>query len=1031
MTLPELSIKRHVLSFMLSGVLVLFGLISYLRLGIDRFPSIEFPVISITTIQPGANPEIIDSSITNVIESKVNSTPGIDHIQSTSSPGVSVVAITFNLEKNVDAAFNEVQSKVNQILRLLPRDAEQPIVAKVETNAQPIMWLALQGDRTQQQLNQYATNVLKKRLETINGVGEVRLGGRRDRTIRINLLPQNMAAFNLAPSDIVQAFRREHVQLPGGFLVGGKTEQLLKLDLEFHSVDDMKEMVVAYRDGTSLRLKDVAVVEDDLSDYRSLARFNGKPSVGLGIVKVANTNTVAIIDEVKRRLDEEILPFLPPGMTIKIASNDALFIQQMVRALQEHLLSGTLLAALVVLFFLRNIRSTLIIAAAIPVSLLGAIAVMYFGGFTFNALTLLALLLLIGVVVDDSIVVLENIYRHRELIDPDPVSSAINGSREVFFAVLAATLALIAIFAPVIFLGGLIGKFFKSFAVVVTFGVLISFFVSLTLTPMLCSRYLRVEKQHGRLYQGLERFFSGLDRRYRSLLSFSLLHRWGVVFVTILVVLSSYFFITNLGKTFAPEEDEGRFLVFIKTPLGSSIEYSNERLREVEAVLAKHKAIATYFTAIGLGQAGQVNQGIAFVRMVPPDERSIKQSELLAILRKELSQLPGVRAFAAPVPIVAGLRGEPLQFAVRGPNLTEVAKYSAEIQKRLTGDPAIGRVDLDLQLEAPQLEMRVDRARAASLGLNSAELAESLNIMTGGINVGKFNDKAGDSERYDVRIKAVSGSFNQAADLSKIYLRNQSGTLIRLDAVASFKESLGAAVISRQDLQYAGNFFGTPTIPLGEAADKIKALAAEILPSGYTLQFTGEAEELAKTTKNIVFAFTLALILLYMVLASQFNSFLQPLIVMIAQPLAIIGGVFALWLFGKVFQIQSMTLNVYSMIGLVLLIGLVAKNSILLVDLTNQRRSEGLSVDEALKDACPIRMRPVLMTSLTIILALLPAAIGLSAGAETNGPLAVAVIGGMISSTLLTLVVVPAVYSLVENKRGGRHAKKLDGVRHA
>ena len=1015
MTLPELSIKRHVLAFMLSAVLVLFGIISYQRLGVDRFPLIEFPVISITTTQLGANPEIIDASITNVIETKVNSVPGIEHIQSSSSPGVSVVAMTFNLDKNIDVAFNEVQAKVNQVLRLLPKDADAPVVAKVETNAQPVMWLALQGDRTQQQLTQYAQNVIKKRLETIDGVGEVRLGGKRDRTIRVIVDPARMASFGITTKELSDAFRNEHLQLPGGFLVSEKTEYLLKLDLEFHNLAELRNLIVVHRDGAPVRIKDIARVEDDLADYRQLARFNGAPSIGLGIVKIANTNTVAIIDTVKKRLETEIIPQLPPGMTIKVASNDALFIQQMVDALKEHLLSGTLLASLVVLVFLRSLRSTLIIAVAIPVSLLGAIAVMYFAGFTFNVLTLLALLLLIGVVVDDAIVVLENIYRHREKIDPDPVSSAVNGSREVVFAVLAATLSLVAIFAPVIFMGGIIGKFFKSFAVVVTFGVLVSLFVSLTLTPMLCSRYLKVHKEHGRVYRLLDRFFNGLDRFYRHMLGLSLAHRWKVVVATVLVVLSSGYFFANVGKGFVPDEDEGRFLVFFKTPLGSSIEYTNDRLRQVEAVLGRQKEIATYFTAIGLGQAGQVNQGIAFVSMVAPEERKLKQYEFIPLLRKELAQIPGVRAFAAPVPIVGGQRGEPLQFVLRGTNLDEVARLSQELQRKLADDASIGRLDLDLQLDLPQLDMSIDRTRAASLGLTAKDVADAVNIMTGGLNIAKYNDVPGDGERYDVRLKAQDTAFMQPADLSRVYLKSRDGKPVRLDTVAHFKQTLGAAVIGRLDLQYGGSFYGSPSIPLGDAVNRIKASAAEMLPPGYTIQFVGQAEEFAKTASNMAFAFGLALVLLYMVLASQFNSFLQPVIIMAAQPLAIIGGVMALWLMGNLFAVQSMTINIYSMIGLVLLIGLVAKNSILLVDLTNQRRAEGADIEAALKDACPIRMRPVLMTSLTVILALLPAAIGLGAGAETNGPLAVAVIGGMISSTLLTLVVVPAVYSLIEN----------------
>jgi len=1008
MTLPELSIKRHVLAWMLSGVLVLFGIISFLRIGIDRFPYIEFPIISITTTQKGANPDVIDASITSIIETAVNSTPGIQHINSTSSPGVSIVAITFDLDKDIDVAFNEVQAKVNQVLRSLPQDADPPVVAKVATNASPIFWVALQGDRTQQQLNQYARNVVKKRLETVAGVGEVRLGGRRDRTIRVNLDPTRMAALGVTAQDLVNAFNREHVQLPGGFVTGQSAEYLLKLDLEFHTTDALQEMVVAYRNGAPIKLKQVAEVEDGLSDYRQLARFNGKPTVGIGIVKVANTNTVEIIKNIKAKLENEIIPQLPPGMTLTIASDDSLFIQQMVDSLMNHLIEGTVLAALIVLLFLKSWRSTLIISLAIPVSLLGAIAVIYFFGFTFNSLTLLALLLLIGVVVDDAIVVLENIYRHREAIDPDPVSAALAGSREVVFAVLAATLSLVSIFAPVIFMGGIIGMFFQSFAVVVTFGVLVSLFVSLTLTPMLCARYLVVQKQHGRAYRALDAAFQRMDQLYRGLLGYAMGHRWKIVIATILIVLSSGWFFANTGKTFVPEEDEGRFLVFVKTPLGSSIDYTSSRLAEVEKVLARHPEINTYFAAIGLGQAGQVNEAFASVRMVPPDQRKLKQYELIPILKQELAQIPGARVFPAPIPIVGGQRGEALQFVLAGPNLQEVGRLAKLMQEKLSADPGIGRLDMNLQLDLPQIKMDLDRTRANSLGLSANDVALAVNLLTGGIDVARFNDEPGDGERYYVRLKAKDGEFTRPTDLNNIYLRSASGELVRLDTVARFEETLGPAVIGRMDLQYAAQFFGSPSIPLGEAVSRIQQVAAGLLPPGYTVKMVGQAEEFQKTAQNMAFAFVLALVLLYMVLASQFNSFLQPLIIMVAQPLAIIGGVVALWLTGH-------TLNIYSMIGLVLLIGLVAKNSILLVDLTNQRRSEGMSIDDALLEACPIRMRPVLMTSLTVILALLPAALGLGAGAETNGPLSVAVIGGMISSTLLTLVVVPAVYSLVEN----------------
>lgn len=1013
MTLPELSIKRHVLAWMMSAVLVLVGVIGYQRIGMDRFPYIEFPVISITTTLKGANPDIVDSSITNVIESAINSTPGIEHVQSTSSPGVSVVNITFNLEKKVDIAFNEVQSKVNQVLRRLPKDVDPPVVAKVETNAQPVMWLALQGDRTQQQLNQYAINVLKKRLETIDGVGEVRLGGRRDRTIRVNLRPDRMAAHTITAQDISDAFAREHVQLAGGFVVGQKTESLVKLDLEFHQVDELRQMVIAWRDKAPIRLGDVAEVEDGLTDNRQLARFNGKTTVGLGMVKIANANTVAITERIQERLDKDLRPALPPGMTLSVVSNDAVFILEIVDSLKEHLIEGTLLASLVVWFFLRSVRSTLIIALAIPVSLMGAIAVIYFAGFTLNSLTMLALLLLIGVVVDDAIVVLENIFRHREELDPDPVSAAINGSNEVVFAVMAATLSLVCIFAPVAFISGIIGQFFRSFALVVTFGVLVSLFVSLTLTPMLCSRYLRVEKQHGPIYRAFDRFFEAMDAVYVRLLEGALTHRLWVLLATLAVVASSVFFFANVGKAFTPEQDEGRFLVSLRTPLGSSIDYTDSKLREVEAILDRHPEIRSEFALIGLGSAGQVNQGTVVVRMLPREERSVKQQDIIPLLRKEFAQIAGARVFAAPYPMVQGQRGEPLQFVLTGDNLQELGRHAVALQRKLATVPGLGRMDSDLQLDLPQLVFAPDRLRIADAGLSTQDVALAINMLTGGVDIAKFNDEPGDGQRYDIRVKAREGSFTQPSDLSKIFLRNKAGQLVRLDSVASFKEALGPAVVGRFDLQYAATFYATPTLPLGEAVEVVRAAAAELLPTGYQIKLIGQAEEFGKTQKYMSFTFALALTLLYMVLASQFNSFLQPAIVMLAQPLAIVGGVAALWATGQ-------TLNIYSMIGLVLLIGLVAKNSILLVDLTNQRRAEGLRVDAALRNACPIRMRPVLMTSATVILALAPAALGFGAGNETNQPLAIAVIGGMISSTLLTLVVVPAVYSLVEGWRERR-----------
>ena len=1036
MTLPELSIKRHVLAWMLSAVIVLFGIIAYEKIGVDRMPSIDFPIIMVNTTLRGADPDVVDTSITSIIESAVNTTPGIEHIQSASSPGVSSISITFALSKDIDVAYNEVQGKVSQILKRLPAGTDAPTIQKVDTNASPVIWLALSGDRTIQQLNLYANNILKKKFETISGVGEVTMGGRRDRVIRVNISPDRMAAYKLTANDLISAFAREHVQLPGGFLVSTQAEQMLKLDLEFHKTQELSELIVSTREGASIRLKDIATIEDGITDNRQVARYNGKPTVGIGMVKISNANTVDIINEVERKLETEIRPNLPPGLMLEVSTNDGIFIHQLVASLKEHLVEGTLFAALIVLIFMRSFSSTLMICLEIPVSLLGAIAVMYFAGYTFNSMTLLALLLLIGVVVDDAIVVRESILRHMsgeaglalsaaDLKNPLAIAAfrtkaTILGSNEVVFAVLASSASLVCIFAPVIFMDGILGMFFKSFAIVVTFGVLVSLFVSLTLTPMLCSRYLNVTPNENALYKAVGRGLDGLENAYKKLLNASLNHRSLVLlFTLVFVAISGYYSLKYVEKDFVPETDEGSFSISVKTPLGSSLEYTNSRLKLVEATIAKHnKEVASYFATIGSGSRGQVNQGNVNIRLKPKEQRAKSQQALIKELKKELNNIPGVRAIPSPTSIVRGQRSEKLQFNITGANLQEIGRISQLLQQSLSGNSDIGKVDLDVQLDLPQLSMVIDRARAATLGLSANDIATAASLYAGGINVAKYNEANGDGQRYDIRLKASEGELKNVADLSKIYLRSSSGELVRLDAVASFKKELGAAVIGRYDLQYAVNFYANPNVPLGEAVDLVKANAIKLVPADYKLKFTGQAEEFGKTMKNMQFVFSLAFILLYMVLASQFNSFIQPFIIMLAQPLAIIGGLIALLMTGD-------TLNIYSMIGLVLLIGLVAKNSILLVDLTNQLVEKGAGINDALREACPVRLRPVLMTSLTIILALLPAALGLGAGSETNKPLSVAIIGGMISSTLLTLVVVPAAYSLIMGKLAQYYAKRI------
>lgn len=1027
----RIATRRHVFTWMVNLLIALAGWVAYERIGVDRYPYFDFPMISVTTFMPGANPEVIDASITQVIESAAGSVAGIEHIQSNSFPGVSVVRILFALTKDIDVAFNEVQAKINQVLRELPEDADTPVVSKVEFGAVPILWVTLYGDRTLQQLNQYARTVIKKRLENIEGVGEVRFGGRRERAIRVNLDLERMNAYAITVQDLIRAFQSEHFQLPGGFLVGQEREWLIKLDMEFHRPEEIGELIVAYRSGAPIRVRDLATVEDGLEDARRMGRYarcqepeasglgrrpgkqggracQATPAVALGIVKVTGANAVATIEKVKARLEQEILPALPAGMRLDIAIDDAALVLELVGTLKEHLILGTLLTAAVVWLFLKNLRATLIIALAIPVSLLGAVAVMYLAGFTFNTMTLLGLLLLIGTVVDDAIVVLENVYRHQEEgLAPDALAAAEAGTRQVVFAVIATSLTLVSIFAPVIFMGGVIGSFFRSFAVVVTCGVLVSLFVSLTLTPMLCARHLRVTRRHGRLYRWLEDSFRALEGGYRRLLVWALAHRWWIVGIAVGVVWPSGFFLDRLGKGFLPNEDEGRFLISFKAPLGANLEYTDGRLQVVEKVLARSAEIASWLIILG-GETDQVNRGDIFVRLKPRRERDLHMYQLIDRLRGELAEIPGIQTFPAPIPLLGGLRGEPVQFVLQGPEVAGVAEWSQRLLERLRQIPELGIIDLDLQLELPQVQLRIDRVRSQAAGLSSRDVALALNVLAGGVDVAKYNDAPGDGERYSVRLKAREGSLRAPEDLERIFLRTQDGNLVRLDALTHLEEGAGPAVVTRFDLRYAGDFFATPRVSEGEAAVLIKQVAADFLPRGYQVRMVGRAEEFEKTIGYMLFAFVSTIILVYIVLASQFNAFLQPLVIMVAQPLAMVGGLAGLWLGG-------MSLNMFSMTGLVLLMGLVAKNSILLIDFTNQLRAEGYEIHEALLAACPVRLRPVLMTSLTLIIAMLPAAFGWGAGADTNGPLAMVVIGGMVSSTLLTLVVVPVVYSLLEH----------------
>ena len=1010
MSLPEVSVRRFVFAVMINLVIVLFGLISVNRISIDRSPDIDFSLISVTTVLPGANPDVVDSSVTNIIEGAVNSIPGIDDVRSRSAPGVSNVFIQFLLEKDLDIAFNEVQSKVGQINSQLPDEAETPIISKIETGEIPIIWLALRGNRTLQDLSVYAKNVLKRKLETIDGVGSIVIGGEQERNIRVNLDFDRMSAFGITVQDIVMAFRNEHIKLPGGFLIDNSKEDLLKLDLESHNVEEIEDIIVTYDRNRAIKIKDIAEVKDDVRDLRSMGRFNGDPSIGIGVTKIRGENTVEIIEKVKAKIKSDIEPTLPAGMTLDIGTDDSSYIYELISGLGQNIFVGFIIASLIVLLFLRSYSSMAIVSITIPVSLFGAIFIMYAFGLTLNTMTMLALLLLIGIVVDDAIVVLENAQRNLNEDTPEErIRASITGANEVFLPIVSSTLVLVALFTVVFFMEGIAARFFRSFGVVVSTGVLVSTFVALTLTPTLASKFLKTKKESNRVFDGFNRRFTVIENRYREMIEWSLNEKKKVLSYAGLFVLLSFVGFTQLSGGFFPEEDEGQFTITVKTPVGTGIDYTNDRLSVVENLLEEYEDIESYFTIMGSGIESQaVNIGVVYVRLTPSNVRGYKQYEIIPILRERLNKIPGIKAFPAPMSFASGTRGEAMQFTVSGPDLNILNESINAFLSKLAETPELGDVDSSIELNLPQVNLEIKRELASEMGLSTRLIAEAANIFAGGIDVARFNDAVGDGERYKVRLK---GQYDMSIDdLDKIYLRTPSKELVRLDTVATFNETVGPSEITRLDRMYSAYFYSDPTTSLSNAIQLIEDAAAETLPVGYEVGFFARAKEFKRTSNQMLFAFLTGLILVYMVLASQFNSFRQPLIVMISQPLAVIGGTFGIWIVGS-------DLNIFSMTGLVLLTGLVAKNSILLIDRTNQERQKGLEIDEALLNACPRRLRPILMTSLTLILAMMMPALGIGSGVELSQPLAIAIVGGMISSTFLTLVIVPIIYSSAEKRK--------------
>jgi len=1020
MWISDTSIKRPVFATMVIMALVILGIVSYPDIGVDLFPKVDFPIVSISTRLTGASPEIMDIDVTDKIEEAVNTINGVKAITSTSLEGVSSIIVEFQLERDIDLAIQDVREQISAVRSRLPEDIDEPVIQKVDPDSTPIMWLNLTGSKSIPELSTYADEVLKEQLQRINGVGSLWLGGLQRRQIRIWLDLDKLRAYGIAASDVASVLGGENVELPGGRIESTTKEYSVKVKGSLRSFSDFNDLVVASYQGNPVRIRDIGRAEDGVEERRSYTKYNGQPAVGIGIRKQTGSNTVEVINNVKKEL-ERINKILPPGMKINIAFDQSIFIQDSINQVQHHLIIGSLLAVVAVFIFLRNIRTTLISAVALPVSIISTFTLIWAFNFTFNNLTMLALTLSVGILIDDAIIVIENIYRHIEE-GMSPREAASFATSEIGLAVMATTLAIAVIFLPVAFMKGIIGRFFMQFALTVVFAVGVSLLVSLTLTPMLSSIFLKPkpldpggEKPEGlfhRMGAALERWYKKVEAAYRPVLQYSLDHRGLVLIGTLILFIFSMYMIRFIGKEFVPPEDQAQFLVRLEAPIDYSMQQADDMFKVAEDYVRKRPEVVGAFYAQGLGQggSGQVNKAIIFTRLVPRNLRDKTQHEIMAEVRKELIKLPGLKGTTEMVSMLGGgIREVPIQYIISSGDMVNLQKYTKEVARELAKVPGVVDVDTSLETGKPELSVQIDREKAADLGVSVATIAEAVNLLISGeVDITKFKDETR-SRRYDVRMRLNPQDRMNPEDLGKIYVRSRDGKMVQLANVISIEEGGGPSSISRYNRQRSiWVFANLEKKPLAEAMSGLDSISARILPPGYNTAYVGQAETMGESFKYLMLALALGIILAYMVLASQFESFLHPITVLLAMPLSFIGAFGALLITGK-------TISIVSFIGLILLMGLVKKNSILLVDYTNTLRERGLSRREAILQAGPVRLRPILMTTFAMIFGMLPVALGLGEGSDIRSPMGVIVIGGLLTSLFLTLAVVPAAYDLFDD----------------
>jgi len=1018
MFLSNLSIRQPVFATMMVVALVVVGIFSYSELKIDLFPNIDIPVISITTTYPGVAPETVETEVTKRIEEAVNPIGGIRHISSVTTEGISSVVVEFQLGKNINTALLEVQSKINGVRSLFPREVKEPVIQQIRFEELPILSIVvLSPTLDAKALTTLAEKVLKRRLENISGVGQVRLVGAARREIQILLDRDKLKAYGLTYFDVAEALRRENLDIPAGKLDQGPRESLVRVAGRVREPRDFNSLIVTVRNGFPVTLRMLGRVEDGIEEQRSSSLLDGEPALGMQIQKQTGANTVEVADRVKQGL-ASLQAEMPTGVALRVVQDNSIFIQDSVNDVTTTLILGALLTVLVVFCFLNSWRSTVITGVTLPISVISAFTIMRLLGFTLNVMTLMGLSLAIGMLIDDAIVVRENIVRHMEH-GADHMTAAIDGTAEIGLAVMATTFTIIAVFVPVAFMGGIVGRFFYQFGMTVGFAVLVSLFVSFTLDPMLSSRWYDPSIEAGRRKGWLSRALASANRRFENLhdvlgrsLDWSLHHRAAVLGIAVLSIVVAFAIFGRLGSAFMPDYDRGEFQVSFKMPPGTTLRETADVGRRVTNLLKRYSEIAYSFVTIGAGGTTPVNEGAIYIKLKPKGERQRTDFQLRQAVRQDLARWPALRSIVGEVEYMAG-EGQPLQVSVRGTDLAKLDEVAAQVAANTKATPGAADVDSSHEDPRPEIRVHLDRKTASDLGLDLGTVASMVRGLVAGEVVSQFQDPDGDA--YDVRARLDEDQRRLREDLADIYVPVMNaapgaGQGVPLTQVAALDDSAAPSIIRRRDLLREVRIMASiQDRPLGTMVDELRVKNGQLqLPPGTHINYTGQAEDLGETFYYIYRALILAVIFIYAILASQFRSFFHPLAIMLSLPLSLVGVALML-----LFTREN--LNIMSMIGLIMLMGLVTKNAILLIDYTNRQRREGMDRARALIRAAQVRLRPIVMTTTAMIFGMLPLAFEIGAGSEMRAPMARAVIGGLITSTLLTLIVVPVVYTYLDD----------------